>query len=82
MYAAMLQVSVVSARLGRAGTFGLEKAVQVLDTLGSSMTNLNTGSGFLSGPTIKVPFKKKYTAVTRGGVSFRRCAKFSVKRHG
>lgn len=51
--AAAVTVSVVSARLGRAGTFGLEKAVQVLDTLGSSMTNLNTGSGFLSGPTIK-----------------------------
>ncbi|KAJ1261056.1 hypothetical protein BS78_10G279100 [Paspalum vaginatum] len=37
--------------LGRASIAGLEKAVEVLDTLGSSMTNLNPGSGFLSGGT-------------------------------
>ncbi|KAG6432035.1 hypothetical protein SASPL_103608 [Salvia splendens] len=29
--------------LGKAGIVGLEKAVEVLDTLGSSMTNLNSG---------------------------------------
>lgn len=34
--------------LGKAGIAGLEKAVEVLDTLGSSMTNLNTG-GFTTG---------------------------------
>ncbi|XP_038704176.1 protein PSK SIMULATOR 2-like [Tripterygium wilfordii] len=34
-----------SSFLGRAGTVGLE----VLDTLGSSMSNLNTNSGFISG---------------------------------
>ncbi|KAK3013160.1 hypothetical protein RJ639_009701 [Escallonia herrerae] len=45
--------SEVSSRLGRAGTLGLEKAVEVLDTLGSSMTNLNSGGGFVSGPTTK-----------------------------
>lgn len=28
---------------------GLEKAVEVLDTLGSSMSNLNASSGFVSG---------------------------------
>lgn len=36
--------------LGKAGIVGLEKAVDVLDTLGSSMTNLNTG-GFTTGVT-------------------------------
>ncbi|KAH1065808.1 hypothetical protein J1N35_030795 [Gossypium stocksii] len=35
--------------LGKAGIVGLEKAVDVLDTLGSSMSNLNTGSGFVTG---------------------------------
>ncbi|XP_059633718.1 protein PSK SIMULATOR 2-like isoform X2 [Cornus florida] len=35
--------------LGRAGIVGLERAVEVLDTLGSSMSNLNSNSGFVSG---------------------------------
>lgn len=39
----------MSSLLGRAGTVGLGKAVEVLDTLGSSMTNLNLNSGFVSG---------------------------------
>ncbi|XP_021300110.1 uncharacterized protein LOC110428572 [Herrania umbratica] len=51
--AAVAKVSEVSSRLGRAGTAGLGKAVEVLDTLGSSMTNLNLGSGFTSGVTTK-----------------------------
>ncbi|CAA3021486.1 Hypothetical predicted protein [Olea europaea subsp. europaea] len=38
----------VSSFLGKAGIVGLEKAVEVLDTLGSSMTNLNPG-GFTNG---------------------------------
>ncbi|CAA2961100.1 Hypothetical predicted protein [Olea europaea subsp. europaea] len=38
----------VSSFLGKAGAVGLEKAVEVLDTLGSSMTNLNSG-GFTTG---------------------------------
>ena len=53
----LFQVSEVSLRLGKAGTtgiaIGLEKAVEVLDTLGSSMTNLNASSGFVSGAAIK-----------------------------
>lgn len=49
----MLQVSEVSSRLGRAGSAGLGKAVQVLDTLGSSMTNLNSGPGFASAAPAK-----------------------------
>ncbi|ESQ33780.1 hypothetical protein EUTSA_v10007107mg [Eutrema salsugineum] len=37
--------------LGRAGVMGLEKAVEVLDTLGSSMSGMNPGNGFHSGVT-------------------------------
>lgn len=48
-----VKVSEVSSLLGRAGTAGLGKAVDVLDTLGSSMTNLNLSSGFTSGVTTK-----------------------------
>ncbi|KAF7840173.1 DUF668 family protein [Senna tora] len=51
--AAVAKVSEVSSRLGRAGTIGLGKAVDVLDTLGSSMTSLNAGSGFTSGAATK-----------------------------
>ncbi|KAI4343501.1 hypothetical protein L6164_010841 [Bauhinia variegata] len=50
---AVAKVSEVSFLLGRAGTIGFEKAFDVLDTLGSSMTNLNAGSGFVSGAAIK-----------------------------
>ncbi|GFP81343.1 hypothetical protein PHJA_000277600 [Phtheirospermum japonicum] len=50
---AIAKVSEVSSLLGRAGTVGLGKAVDVLDTLGSSMTNLNLSSGFASGITTK-----------------------------
>ncbi|KDP36914.1 hypothetical protein JCGZ_08205 [Jatropha curcas] len=38
-----------SSFIGKAGTVSLEKAVEVLDTLGSSMSNLNARSGFVSG---------------------------------
>ncbi|XP_023738313.1 protein PSK SIMULATOR 1 isoform X1 [Lactuca sativa] len=41
----------VSAR--KAGSLGIEKAVGVLDTLGSSVTNLNSRSAFVTGPTTK-----------------------------
>ncbi|QHO32531.1 hypothetical protein HN51_020554 [Arachis hypogaea] len=47
------KVSEVGSRLGKAGTIGFGKAVEVLDTLGSSMTNLNAGSGFVSASAIK-----------------------------
>lgn len=43
----------VSSRIGRAGTVGFGKAVEVLDSLGSSMTNLNSSGGFVSSTTIK-----------------------------
>ncbi|KAG6660559.1 protein PSK SIMULATOR 1-like [Carya illinoinensis] len=51
--AAVAKVSEVSSRLGKAGSLGLGKAVEVLDTLGSSMTNLNSGSGFVIGAATK-----------------------------
>uniref|UniRef100_A0A5B7BC23 DUF668 domain-containing protein n=1 Tax=Davidia involucrata TaxID=16924 RepID=A0A5B7BC23_DAVIN len=51
--AAVAKVSGVSSRFGTAGSAGLGKAVEVLDTLGSSMTNLNSGSRFVSGVTTK-----------------------------
>lgn len=37
--------------MGRAGVMGLEKAVEVLDTLGSSMTRMNPSNAYLSGVT-------------------------------
>ncbi|WOL11854.1 hypothetical protein Cni_G20618 [Canna indica] len=47
------KVSEVSTLLGRAGTVGFGKAVNMLDAVGSSMTSLNSGSGFGSGVTTK-----------------------------
>lgn len=43
----------MSSLLGRAGSVGLGRAVEVLDTLGSSMTNFNSSHGFVSGASIK-----------------------------
>ncbi|KAH7315928.1 hypothetical protein KP509_21G071000 [Ceratopteris richardii] len=43
------KVNEVGMLLGKAGNAGLGKAVEALDTLGSSMTNFNFGSGFASG---------------------------------
>lgn len=45
----ILQVSEVSTRLGKAGSLGLGKAVEVLDTLSSTVINLNPTGGFASG---------------------------------
>lgn len=50
---AIAKVSEMSSLLGKAGTAGLGKAVDVLDTLGSSMTNLNISGGFASGMATK-----------------------------
>ncbi|KAG4139761.1 hypothetical protein ERO13_D07G213700v2 [Gossypium hirsutum] len=51
--AAVAKVSEVGSRLGKAGSVGLGKAVEVLDTLGSSMTSLNPNAGFASGVATK-----------------------------
>ncbi|KAJ0972055.1 hypothetical protein J5N97_020014 [Dioscorea zingiberensis] len=45
------KASEVGSLLGKAGSVGLGKAVEVLDTLGSSMTSLSLSSGFVSGTT-------------------------------
>ncbi|GAB4844835.1 DNAJ domain protein [Ancistrocladus abbreviatus] len=50
---AVAKVSEMSSLLGKAGTAGLGKAVEVLDTLGSSMTSLNLSGGFVSSVTTK-----------------------------
>ncbi|WMV25426.1 hypothetical protein MTR67_018811 [Solanum verrucosum] len=47
------KVAEVSSRLGRAGSAGFIRTVQALDTIGSSLNNLNLSSGFVSGATIK-----------------------------
>ncbi|GFQ03671.1 F-box protein at5g39450 [Phtheirospermum japonicum] len=47
------KVSEVSGLLRRAGSVGLERAVAVLDTLGSSVTDLNVTGGFVSRATNK-----------------------------
>lgn len=46
---AVAKVSEVSTRLGKAGSLGLGKAVEVLDTLSSTVINLNPTGGFASG---------------------------------
>ncbi|GMI93545.1 PSK SIMULATOR 1 [Hibiscus trionum] len=51
--AAVAKVSEVSSCLGKAGSVGLGKAVEVLDTLRSSMTSLNRNSEFTSGVATK-----------------------------
>ena len=48
-----LQVSEASLRVSKSRGLGLGKAVEVLDTLGSSMTSLNPSSGFSSGVKTK-----------------------------
>lgn len=43
------KVNEMGLLLGRAGTVSFGKAVEALDTIGSSMTSLNLGGGFASG---------------------------------
>ncbi|KAH6776827.1 Ikzf5 [Perilla frutescens var. hirtella] len=43
------KVSEMGSMLGRAGSAGLGRAVEVLDSLGSSVSNLNLKGGFVSG---------------------------------
>ncbi|KAF7111681.1 hypothetical protein CFC21_111664 [Triticum aestivum] len=47
------KVSEPGTFIGRASIAGLEKAVEVLDTLGSGIASLNHGSGFLYGGTTR-----------------------------
>ncbi|KAL9250148.1 PSK SIMULATOR 1-like protein [Drosera capensis] len=50
---AVAKVSEMSSLLGKAGSAGLGKAVEVIDTLGSGMTSLSVGSGFVSSVVTK-----------------------------
>ena len=43
----------MSSRLGRAGSVGLGKAIEVLDTIGSSMADFNHSSSFTKGVSTK-----------------------------
>ncbi|KAK3154334.1 hypothetical protein QOZ80_2BG0189200 [Eleusine coracana subsp. coracana] len=47
------KVSDIGLPFGRKSTSGLGKAVEVLDNLGSSMSSLSPGGGFVSGATTK-----------------------------
>ncbi|KAL8138364.1 hypothetical protein V2J09_004365 [Rumex salicifolius] len=51
--ATVAKVSEMSSLLGKAGTTGLGKAVDVLDTVASSMTSLHLSGSFVSGITSK-----------------------------
>lgn len=53
LFVTFVQVSRKGSFLGRAGTVSLDMAVDVLDTLGSSVSNLNASGGFVSGISLR-----------------------------
>ncbi|KAJ6681022.1 FACTOR G putative (DUF668)-RELATED [Salix koriyanagi] len=60
------KISQKKSFLGKAGTVGLEKAVEVLDTLGSSMSNLNPTGGFTTAMEENIESLKKEVLHSEG----------------
>ncbi|OVA06306.1 Protein of unknown function DUF668 [Macleaya cordata] len=78
------QVPQTSSLLGRAGIVGLEKAVEVLDTIGSSMSNFKSSSTFIPGTSsreseISIHAFEVASTITKGANILRSLSKESIQ---